>query len=182
MVTVGAARDAYFAKTGFSTAAYEERWVRVRLFGLPITFPNVASRRRAIRFHDLHHVITGYGTDPRGEAEIGAWELAATFGDRGPRYAAAWMLNTFMVSLGLVTAPRRVYRAFVHGMHCKSVYRFGWSDALLERDIAGLRAELGADQIHEPTWRDRIRFAGLVSMIAAIAALPVALVVAVVLL
>jgi hypothetical protein len=160
-VTVGDAREAYFARNGFSTAAYEDRWVHVRLFGIPITFPNVPSRRRAIRFHDIHHVITGYHTDPRGEAEIAGWEIAATFGDRGREFLAAWLLNTFMFSLGLVVAPRRVYRAFVRGRHCTSLYRLGWSDQLLARDLADLRAQLGADREHRATWGDRLAFAAL---------------------
>jgi hypothetical protein len=164
--TVGAAREAYFAANGFSAAAYEERWVRIRLFGIPITFPNVPSRRRAIRFHDIHHVITGYGTDPRGEAEIGAWEIAATFGDRGREYFAAWILNTFMFTLGLIVAPRRVYRAFVRGCHCTSLYRLGWTEGLLDRDVAALRTALGADREQPASWRDRGKFAGLVVAVA----------------
>ena len=35
-------------------------------------FPNTAGRVRAVRYHDLHHVVTGYATDWTGEAEIGA--------------------------------------------------------------------------------------------------------------
>ena len=166
MTTVGEARAEYFARNGFSAAAYEDRWVRVRLFGIPIVFPNVRSRRRAIRFHDIHHLVTGYGTDQRGEAEIGAWELAATFPDRGPRFAAAWVLNTFMFTLGLATAPRRIYRAFVRGRHCTSLYRIGWSEDLLDRDVDDLRRELGTDQPPATTWGDRLAFAGLVTAIA----------------
>ena len=166
MPTVGEARAEYFARNGFSTAAYEDRWVRVRLFGIPIVFPNVASRRRAIRFHDIHHLVTGYATDPRGEAEIGAWEIAATFPDRGLQFAAAWVLNTFMFTLGLATAPRRVYRAFVRGRHCTSLYRIGWSDGLLDRDLDALRRELGLDEPRATTWGDRLAFAALVGLVA----------------
>src|SRR5262252_7569081 len=172
MATVRAAREDYFRQNGFSIAAYEERWVRVRLFGIPIVFPNVRSRRRAIRFHDVHHLVTGYATDPRGEAEIGAWEIAATFGDRGREYAAAWVLNTAMFTLGLAIAPRKVYRAFVRGRHCTSLYRFGWSDDLLQRDVDEVRRELGLDQPRETTWSDRFAFAAVVAAIATLAALP----------
>ena len=161
MASVGEARAEYFERTGFSTASYEDRWVKIRMFGIPIAFPNVASRRRAIRFHDIHHVVTGYGTDPRGEAEIGAWEIAATFPDRGRQFLAAWVLNTAMFSLGLLIAPRRVYRAFVRGRHCTSLYRLGWTEDLLTRDVESLRAQLGADRACSTTWTDRLLFAGL---------------------
>jgi len=166
MTTVGNARAEYFARNGFSTAAYEDTWAHVRLFGIPIAFPNVRSRRRAIRFHDIHHLVTGYGTDPRGEAEIGAWEIAATFPDRGLQFAAAWLLNTVMFALGLVLAPRRVYRAFVRGRHCTSLYRIGWSDALLDRDVDELRRELGLGEPSPTTWGDRLVFAMIVAGIA----------------
>jgi hypothetical protein len=171
-MTVREAREAYFAKNGFSTAAYEDPWVRVRLGPIPITFPNVPSRRRAIRFHDIHHVVTGYQTDVRGEAEIGAWEIAATFGDRGREFFAAWILNSFMFMLGLVIAPRRVYRAFVRGRGCTSLYRLGWSEGLLDRDTEGLRHELGADRSRTATISDRLIFGALALGIPATAALP----------
>jgi len=166
MATLGEARAEYFAQNGFSTAAYEDRWVYLRLFGIPIAFPNVRSRRRAIRFHDLHHIVTGYGTDPRGEAEIGAWEIAATLPDRGLEFGAAWVLNTLMFTLGLVIAPRRVYRAFVRGRHCTSLYRMGWSDGLLDRDAAELRRDLGLAHPRRASLGDRLAFAALVLAVA----------------
>ena len=166
MTTVRDARADYFARNGFSTAAYEDRWVHVKILGIPIVFPNVKSRRRAIRFHDIHHVVTGYDTSLRGEAQIGAWEIAATFPDRGREYLAAWVLNTSVFGMGLVLAPRRVYRAFVRGRHCSSLYRLGWSDALLARDVAALQHELGLDRPHAATWRDRLVFAALVGALA----------------
>jgi hypothetical protein len=40
----------------------------------PLAFkiPNTPSRKRAVRYHDLHHTLTGYRTDFRRECEIGA--------------------------------------------------------------------------------------------------------------
>ena len=142
-VTLEQARAAFLAQNGFSLATYDERWARVRVAGIPIIFPNVRSRRRAIRFHDLHHVLTGYATTLVGEAEIGAWEIAATFGDRGGAYWAAWLLNSMMFMIGLLIAPRRVVRAFKRGRRCTSLYRLGWSDAFLARNIEDVRRELG---------------------------------------
>jgi ubiquinone biosynthesis protein Coq4 len=141
-MTVEEAREQYFAANGFSTAAYSDRWVHVRIGPLPFAFPNFRSRRRAIPFHDLHHVATGYATTWRGEAEIGAWEIAATFGDRGARFWAAWLLNSIMFTIGLVIAPRRVIRAFRRGRKCTSVYRIGVDEALA-LDVDELRRRLG---------------------------------------
>ena len=172
---VADARAAYFARNGFSAAAYDARWVRIRLFGIPLVFPNVRSRRRAIRFHDLHHVLTGYGADPRGESEIGAWEIAATFPDRGLEFAAAWLLNTAMFVIGLAIAPRRVYRAFVRGRHSGSLYRRGWSEELLAVEVGVLQRELELDAVHAATWRDQLVFTGFVAALGAMLAVPASL-------
>lgn len=137
--------------------AYEARWVKLKLGPIPIAFPNVASRRRAIRFHDLHHVLTGYPTTLRGEAQIGAWEIAATFPDRGRTYWAAWVLNSTVALLGLVIAPRLVVRAFRRGRRCTSLYRLGWSDALLDMEVDDARRMLGLLECGEQDLGDPVR-------------------------
>ena len=174
-MTVEEARAAYFAVNGFSLASYDARWVRVRIAGLPIAFPNVRSRRRAIRFHDLHHVATGYATTLRGESEMGAWEIASSFGDRGSRYWAAWLLNFGAFTFGLVLAPRRVYRAFLRGRGCSSVYRIGWTEELLGLELDELRHRLGLDLLpRRATWTDRLAFA-CVAIVATPGAIVIAL-------
>jgi hypothetical protein len=69
------ARDLHLAANGFSLRDYEAPTFTVGIFGLSLKFPNTEGRKRAVPLHDLHHVLTGYGTDWIGEAEIGAWEL-----------------------------------------------------------------------------------------------------------
>ena len=71
-MSVRDARDKYFADNGFGDGGYHDRWVRFKIGPLPVAIPNTASRKRAVRLHDLHHVATGYDTDLRGEAEIEA--------------------------------------------------------------------------------------------------------------
>lgn len=73
--TVREARDAYLAENGFTVATYDVPRTPVYILGLRFSVPNTPTHRRAIRWHDLHHVVTGYGTDPVGEAESSAWEL-----------------------------------------------------------------------------------------------------------
>ena len=69
------ARDAYLAENGFSSSEYDASVVKVTFWSITFPLPNPPSRQIAVRLHDLHHVVTGYGTDPVGEAEISAWEL-----------------------------------------------------------------------------------------------------------
>ncbi|MCW8140677.1 MAG: hypothetical protein KIT58_17390 [Planctomycetota bacterium] len=61
------ARD--FADNGFGDGGHDDRWVKLKAGPLTLCFPNTAARVRAVRFHDLHHVLTGYATTWTGEAE-----------------------------------------------------------------------------------------------------------------
>jgi hypothetical protein len=140
-LTVGHARDVYFADNGFSLAGYTDRWVKLKLGPIPIAFPNTAARKAAVKLHDLHHVATGYQTTWTGEAEIGAWEIGASCG----RYWAAWFLNLGALGVGMWTAPRRVLRAFARGRRSNSLYHRAFGDDLLALTVGDLRTRLGLD-------------------------------------
>lgn len=162
--SVRAARARYLADNGFSEAAYRERWAVVKLGPVPIVFPNTRSRKRALPLHDLHHVATGYATTWTGEAEIGAWEVAAGCTD----HWAAWLLDAGAFAAGLVFAPRRVWRAFVRGRHSRTLYATGWDDRFLELTVDELRNQL--DLPRDPpaaTWVDLLAFAGWLVLFAA---------------
>jgi hypothetical protein len=162
-VRVRDARAEYFARNGFSEAAYSDRWVRLPIGPVCVAFPSTASRRRAVPLHDLHHVATGYDTTWVGEAEIGAWEIA---GGCGRRYATAWILDCGAFALGLAIAPRRTYRAFVRGRRARTLYRDGWRDELLELSVAELRARICfTDEPPRATWRDRLAFAAWIALL-----------------
>jgi hypothetical protein len=153
-----AARDAYYVANGFPPDGGDSsRWVDFKLGPLPMPFPNTAPRKRAVRLHDLHHVLTGYRTDIVGEFEISAWELAAGCGE----YSAAWFLDLTGLAGGVAFAPRRTWRAFLRGVSSRNLYAGAeYGDALLDRTVDAVRAELGMD--NEPsgaTGADALRFA-----------------------
>jgi hypothetical protein len=152
------ARRVYFDANSFGDdGGYAKRWVLVKLGPVPIWFPNSAGRVKAVRYHDLHHVATGYDTDLVGEGEIGAWEVAS--GCRG--FVAAWVLNLVAMVLGSVLAPARVFRAFVRGRHSRNLYGDAFDDALLASSVGALRQRLGLDGAPpSPTTSDRAAFAG----------------------
>ena len=152
------ARAAYFAANGFGAdGGYDASWVTFRLGPIPVAFPNVEARVRAVRIHDLHHVVTGYATDVVGEAEIGAWEIAGSC--RG--FVAAWVLNLWAMALGLVTGPRATRDAFVRGRHSRNLYGVAIDDALLAEPVAAVQAHLGLDATApRPTLADHLAFAG----------------------
>jgi hypothetical protein len=139
--SVRSARAEYFARAGFpADGGYGDAWVKVKILGRFVpAFPNVAARVRAVRLHDLHHIATGYDTSWTGEAEIAAWELAS--GCRA--YVAAWVLDLASIPLGLVIAPRRLLRAWRRGRRSRNLYAGEFEEALLDRTVGELRAELG---------------------------------------
>src|SRR5215211_4404558 len=89
-LTLGEARARLFALGGLGDdGGYGDAWVVLKLWRIPFAFPNTEGRRRAVRFHDLHHVLTEYPTTWRAEFEIAAWEVAS--GVR--RYWVGWLLD-----------------------------------------------------------------------------------------
>src|SRR5436305_12839289 len=126
-MTLGDARSRYFELNNFGKGGgYDERWIKVKVWHFPIWLPNTAGRVRAVKYHDLHHVLTEYPTTWRGEAEIGAWEVATGCAGHYP----AWLLNLEAFAIGLVINPRGVFRAFVRGRRSGNLYRRRFGDEL----------------------------------------------------
>ncbi|HKA52158.1 MAG TPA: hypothetical protein VKJ47_00705 [Candidatus Binatia bacterium] len=156
-LTVGEARARYFAANGFAESGYEARWVRLQAGPVPLFIPNTSARARAVRFHDLHHVATGYDTTWTGEAEIGAWEVASGCA----HHYAAWVLNLQALAVGLLINPGAVFRAFLRGRHSRNLYRKVFSDSLLAPTVGEMRRRLHLDTTpRPPTPRDCTAFAG----------------------
>lgn len=117
METVADALARYHRENGFREDAMVAETVQVRLFGLPpVELPSPRFQRHLLAKHDLHHVLTGYGTDLRGEAEMGAYELGA-----GSLHWFVWLNNLGALWLGLL-CPWRTLRAFVRGSRARSLY------------------------------------------------------------
>lgn len=157
MSTMREARDQYFKANNFGeTGGYEDAWVDFSLGPIPCPFPNTKSRIRAVKVHDLHHILTGYRTNTIGEFEISAWELGAGCKD----FYAAWFLNLGGMAAGLLSAPIRTFRAFVRGRRTQSLYGRDIEE-LLGRTVAEMRAATNVDApVEAGTLGDGLRFAG----------------------
>ncbi len=156
-LTLGEARARLFALGGLGDdGGYGDAWVSLKLWRVPFAFPNTEGRRRAVRFHDLHHVLTEYPTTWRGEFEIAAWEVAS--GVR--RYRVGWLLDLLGFACGLVVFPRRVYRAFVRGRHSANLYGDVWDESILARRVGEVRRRLKLDGGEARATRDdKVSFA-----------------------
>ena len=150
------ARGHYFAASGLSEQGYQDKWVRFEAGPLRFAIPNTAERVRAVRYHDLHHVVTGYPTSWTGEGEIGAWEIASGCRDM----LAAWILNLYAMWVGLWLSPRAMWRAFARGRHSRNLYGETWNDALLEQSVGETRRRLALEaDAQRATLTDALGFA-----------------------
>ena len=106
-----------------------------------IWVPSPKGRQRALRMHDLHHVLTGYGTDLAGEAEISAWEFRRGLGGLGAYVGSIVM--TGMVQ-GMLLRTRRTRDAYNASNDTRSLFNAHYAyEPLLARTLQDVRGELG---------------------------------------
>jgi hypothetical protein len=145
-LTLREARDLYFRNNGFGDdGGYGDKWVDFKIGPVPFPFPNTAARIKAVKVHDLHHIVTGYRTNFVGELEISAWEIGGGCEDM----VAAWILNLSGMGFGFLIAPSRTFRAYVRGRRGHTLYRYAYGDELLAKTVAEIRSETGAAREEE---------------------------------
>ena len=145
-LTVHDARAQYFAVNKFGWGGYDDKWVKVEYGLLRFYFPNTKGRVKVVKYHDIHHILTEYGTSLSGEAEIGAWEVATGC----THNLAAWLLNLSAFAWGLFINPKGVYRAFLRGRQSANLYHLPFNDELLSARVGDLRKQLNLDQPLRP--------------------------------
>ena len=116
--TIDEARQLYFRDNGFSEAMYSAPTIPFPIGRFTWNSPNPPARGRSIAIHDLHHVLTGFGTDNVGEAEISAWEVGAGLGGR----LVPWLISAPAAVLGTFRYPRRTLRAYRLGRRSRSLF------------------------------------------------------------
>ena len=126
--TVAAALAAHLVRNGLPPdGGASESFAVVWLGRLPYPIPNTSARKRAVKLHDLNHLVSGYGTDLAGESEISAWELAS---GGCQRYLAAWALDLIGLPMGLIVLTRRTVRAFRAGHVAHNLYEYPYAELL----------------------------------------------------
>lgn len=86
---------------------------------LLVPLPNIETRRRFLKYHDIHHLVTGYSVGRIGEGEISAWELGTGSAFVSP---VLGLMNLIALSTGLVLEPRRMWRAYERGCRSRNLY------------------------------------------------------------
>lgn len=158
-MTLAEGRDQYFKHNNFGpNGGYDEPWVDFKFGPIPMPIPNTKGRVRAVRYHDLHHVLTGYATDTLGEFEISAWEIGSGCKD----FITAWQLNLSGLFGGVLLTPRKTWRAFVRGRHSRNLYGTPYDEVLLKERVDEVRSRLGLQETASATASDVMVFVAAV--------------------
>lgn len=134
---------AFYERNGFGpVVGTRSRTVPVYTGCMLVPLPNIETRRRFLKYHDLHHLVTGYSVGRIGEGEVSAWELGTGSAFVSPTLG---VMNLIALSTGLVLEPKRMWRAFRRGCASRNLYPTAVRadiDAGRWTDIATLRKEL----------------------------------------
>ncbi|MBO9701743.1 MAG: hypothetical protein J7604_16170 [Sporocytophaga sp.] len=114
---------------------FKSHCVRVYIGCILAPVPNVSARKKYLKFHDLHHIMAGYGIGRVGESEISAWEL----GSRSCRKPLISIMNLFALSTGFILKPKRVINAFYRGCRSKNLYYL--SETMSDQEIDRLNLD-----------------------------------------
>ena len=110
------ALEFYFSKYHFKDGGYQDKFFKIKLGAYYIPFPNIKARVEAAKIHDIHHIITGYKANYKGEGEIGVLEIASGCG----KFWAAWIFNMGSFIIGMLFYQRSLLNAFLNGRSVKT--------------------------------------------------------------
>jgi hypothetical protein len=146
----------YFSKYHFADGGYNLKWFKIKIGPIYIPLPNTKGRIAAVKIHDIHHLLTEYKANLRGEAQIGGWELASGCG----KHIEAWALNFGSFSYGIIFFPRALFKAFLNGraMTANLYYNITYNEALLNKTVGDLRAYTGVATPKKNSLKDYLLF------------------------
>jgi hypothetical protein len=137
--TCAAGLDDYMRENGFKVVEYDKPQSLVVFFGKNIIIPNPPRHRHILRIHDLHHVVTGYGTCHVGEGELAMWEWRAGVLGLGPWAVFLTIITGF---IGFVYAPGRMLRAWRDSKGARPLWALPMAyEEMLCATVAELRAQ-----------------------------------------
>jgi hypothetical protein len=165
-MSIDAALQDFYTRHGFGPdIGARPRSVRVYTGCLLVPLPNIETRHKFLKYHDLHHILTGYSVGRIGEGEISAWELGSGSMFVSPLLGA---MNLIALSTGWVLERERMWGGFCRGKRSESLYRKPRRkrvDAGAWQGIDALRdAVLDVKPVRSPTLAWRLEFASYVAL------------------
>lgn len=84
---------------------------------IKVPFINLQARKNLLHLHDLNHILLGFDTTLKGEAQLAAMELGSGF----PKpHRIGYLYSPFALLPGLILCPLKVFQAFQEGMRTKN--------------------------------------------------------------
>jgi hypothetical protein len=152
----------------FATAARAGNWWSFEAWGVTLYSYNFAWRRKALAFHDLHHVVTGYPCNMEGEMQVATWEFAA--GPCPSPFAQLFCLP--LVAMGAATMPRKTFAAYRNGRRSNSLFGRELGSGVSAMPVPELRQKTEALVRSKSLAGDLAGFIALVSASALMYVLP----------
>lgn len=126
--------DKYLVDNAYSAENYQAPRFYISIGRIILNFPNPGM----LHYHDLHHVVSGYGTGLVGEAEVSAYELRS-----GCPSFLIFIFCIGSICIGLALSPVRVLKAWRIAKGTHTLYRSSIPyQTLIGMEIADLRLSL----------------------------------------
>jgi hypothetical protein len=142
--TVNKSLEEYFTKENLGKdGGLSKAWGKIKVWKFYVPIPNISARKKVLVMHDIHHIVTGYDGNWKGEVSIGAWEVASGCGE----YWVAWYFNLGAMAVGLFIYPKHVLEAFIRGMRTQNLYHHTLpQEKALSMQVGELQKYLGLDK------------------------------------
>lgn len=111
----------FYQKNGFGPIVGDREPLTVGVYTgcLIVPMPNIGVRHKYLKYHDLHHILTGYTVGRIGEGEVSAWELGTGSMFRHPILG---VMNLIALSTGFFLKPKRMLQAYRRGLISANTY------------------------------------------------------------
>lgn len=169
-LTLREARDLFYKTHGFPEdgGITKAKWSPIGCRDLKVYLPNFEWRKKAIPYHDLHHILTKYQFSPIGEFQVAAWEFAA--GKYPNIYTTLFCIP--LVSMGAFLIPAIQFRAYIRGRRSRTLYEGYSYEELLDKTVGELREEILPKENFKANLSDYINYVKLVMLSASVIATP----------
>ncbi|MEM7400866.1 MAG: hypothetical protein AAF304_02835 [Pseudomonadota bacterium] len=110
----------FYSKHGFGEDfGFRPKTISVYTGCMLVPLPNIETRRTYLKYHDIHHLVTGYTVGRIGEGKISAWELGTGSAFINPMLG---VMNLIALSTGLFLEPKDMWNAFKRGCISTNLY------------------------------------------------------------
>lgn len=110
----------FYARHGFGeTPGKRPKTVPVYTGCMLVPLPNIETRNRYLKYHDLHHLVTGYSVGRIGEGQVSAWELGT---GSMRRSLVLGLMNLVALSTGWILDRDKMWVAYERGLRSRNLY------------------------------------------------------------